>query len=292
MITRLLYVFAVGILLLGCADPVPKKKTVNTDKEQKPKKNLSVSSGKDNPLEEFDEKNIKERLNVGNGLSVEWIASPFKSNPTLKDGEVCLLSYRLTLPDGKIIDGNNRVKLPFIPYLVGYNMQIAGWDLGLHHLRVGDFAKVIIPAAMAYGSKGINKIVPPNSEVWLYVKVLAKVSPDGDKNGVKYWVFDKGEPTKLDETEDKEIFYHAIASSKSNPNVQNTYRKHLTLSYIPGQKNVVPGLRGLLKTARPGQKIFALISPEQAYGSQGYGTLVQPNEAVFYNLTIRSVREL
>lgn len=292
MITRLLYVFAVGIILLGCADPVPKKNTVKTDKEQKPKKNQSVSSGKDNPLEEFDEKNIKERLNVGNGVSVEWIASPFKSNPTLKDGEVCLLSYRLTLPDGKIIDGNNRVELPFIPYLVGYNMQIAGWDLGLHHLRVGDFAKVIIPAAMAYGSKGINNIVPPNSEVWLYVKVLAKVSPDGDKNGVKYWVFDKGEPTKLDETEDKEIFYHAIASSKSNPNVQNTYRKHLTLSYIPGQKNVVPGLRGLLKTARPGQKIFALISPEQAYGSQGYGTLVQPNEAVFYNLTIRSVREL
>jgi len=101
MITRFLYVFAVGILLLGCADPVPKKNTGKTDKEQKPKKNQSVSSGKDNPLEEFDEKNIKERLNVGNGVSVEWIASPFKSNPTLKDGEVCLLSYRLTLPDGK-----------------------------------------------------------------------------------------------------------------------------------------------------------------------------------------------
>lgn len=292
MISRLLYVFAVGIILLGCADPAPKKNKVKADTGQKPKDNLSLTSGKDNPLEEFDQKNIKERLNVENGVSVEWIASPFKSNPTLKDGEVCLLSYRLTLPDGKIIDGNNRVKLPFIPYLVGYNMQIAGWDLGLHHLRVGDFAKVIIPAEMAYGSKGIKNIVPSNSEVWLYVKVLAKVSPDGNKNGVKYWVFDKGEPTKLDGTEDKEIFYHAIASSKSNPNVQNTYRKHLTLSYIPGQKNVVPGLRGLLKTARPGQKIFALISPEQAYGSQGYGTLVQPNETVFYNLTIRSVREL
>ena len=171
-------------------------------------------------------------------------------------------------------------------------MQIAGWDLGLHHLRVGDFAKVIIPAKMAYGSKGIKNIVPSNSEVWLYVKVLAKVAPDGDKNGVKYWIFDKGKPSALDASEDKEVFYHAIASTKSNPNVQNTYRKHLTLSYIPGQKNVVSGLRGLLKNARPGQKIFALLSPDQAYGKQGYGNLVQPYESVFYNLTIRSVREL
>jgi FKBP-type peptidyl-prolyl cis-trans isomerase 2 len=96
----------------------------------------------------------------------------------------------------------------------------------------------------------------------------------------------------LDASEDKEVFYHAIASTKSNPNVQNTYRKHLTLSYIPGQKNVVSGLRGLLKNARQGQKIFALVSADQAYGKQGYGNLVQPDESVFYNLTIRSVREL
>lgn len=289
---RLLFALLLGFLMIGCADPAPKNNKVNPTKYRTPKKPLTPSTVKDNPITEFDEKNIKERLNIENGLSVEWIASPFKSNPTLKDGEVCLLSYRLTLPDGKIIDGNNRVKLPFIPYLVGYNMQIAGWDLGLHHLRVGDFAKVIIPAEMAYGSKGIKNVVPPNSDVWLYVKVLAKVAPDSDKNGVKYWVFDKGNPSKLDSSDDKEVFYQAIASTKTNPNVQNTYRKHLTLSYIPGQKNVVSGLRGLLKVARPGQKIFALVSSEQAYGTQGYGNLVQPNEAVFYNLTIGSVREL
>jgi FKBP-type peptidyl-prolyl cis-trans isomerase len=292
MITRFFYTLVVGMIFLGCTDPAPKKNRVYKERKHNPKKNLPVSNVKDNPLKEFDEKNIKERLNVENGVSVEWIASPFKTNPTLKDGEVCLLSYRLTLPDGKIIDGNNRVNLPFIPYLVGYNMQITGWDLGLHHLRVGDFAKVIIPAEMAYGDKGIKNIVPSNSKVWLYVKVLAKVSPDSDRNGVKYWIFDKGEPTQLDNTEDKEVYYNAIVSTKSNPNVQNTYRKHLTLSYIPGQRNVVPGLRSLLKSARPGQKIFALVSSEQAYGKQGYGALVQPDETVFYNLTISSVREL
>ena len=278
-------------LILGCSQkpasegkpPVPKQ----PNSEQPPKK-----EHEDNPIKEFDAKNIKEKKVVEGGLKVEWIDAPFKTIPSLQDGDVCLLSYRLTLPDGKIIDGNNRVKLPFIPYLVGYNMQIKGWDLGLKHLHVGDFAKIVIPASMAYGNTGIKNIVPPNSEVWLYVKVLAKVSPDGDANGIKYWVFDKGKPHPLDGTQDKEIFYQAIASCKSNPNVQNTYRKHLTLSYIPGQKNVVPGLRFLLKNARPNQHIFALLSPEQAYGSQGYGNLVQPNERVFFNITITSVREL
>jgi FKBP-type peptidyl-prolyl cis-trans isomerase len=287
IITYLFVLFA----LVGCSQN--KSKTNNKpQKQEEVKAGNKDTTGNANPLTEFDAKHVQRKELLQNGLSIEWIASPVQSSPTIQDGEVCLVSYRLTLPDGKIIDGNNRVNLPFIPYMVGYNMQIKGWDLGLKSLRVGDFAKITIPAPLAYGAKGINKVIPPNSQVWLYVKILAKVTPDYNKNGLKYWIFNKGEAGPLDATEDKEVFYHAMASTKSNPNVQNTYQKHMPLSYIPGQRNVVNGLRGLLTQARQGQKIYALLAPNMAYGDAGLGQIVLPNETVFYNLTIESVREL
>jgi len=196
------------------------------------------------------------------------------------------------LPDGKIIDGNSRLKLPFVPFIVGYNMQTPGWDIGFKELRVGDFAKIVIPAQKAYGKQGLSKVVPPDSPVWLYVRVISRVIPDYEGDGMKTWIFDKGEPNALDDDPDKEILYHCLASSKSNPHVQNSLIKNHPLTYMPGQLNVVPGLRNLLSKARKNQKIFALLSPKQAYGESGLGNIVQPNETVFFNITIASVRKL
>jgi len=58
-----------------------------------------------------------------------------------------------------------------------------------------------------------------------------------------------------------------------------------------GQKNVVPGLRKVLKNAKKGQKVFVLLDATQAYGVRGYGKLVRPNESLFYNLNITDIKE-
>ncbi|MFM7595869.1 MAG: FKBP-type peptidyl-prolyl cis-trans isomerase [Flavobacteriales bacterium] len=204
---------------------------------------------------------------------------------------MCLINYRVSLPDGKIFDGNNRLDLPFIPFMVGYNMQFKGWDIALKHLKVGDFAKVEIPAELAYGTKGLSNIVPANSSVWLYVKVVAKVAPEYNQGGIKTWTFEKGSNSKFDNAEQKEVYFHAIASSKHQAEVQNSFKRNLPLRYAMGQKNVVPGLRRVLKNAKKGQKLFVLLNAEQAYGKSGYGKLVLPNESLFYNLTITDIKE-
>lgn len=245
-----------------------------------------------NPFPDFDKKNIKKTKKLENGISVAWIESKVTTNPTLKDGEMCLISYRLTLNNGKIIDGNNRIKSPYIPFIVGYNMQTKGWDIGMKELRVGDFAKISIPSGLAYGKNGIRGAIPPNAEVWLYVKILAKLSPDYERNGSKIWIFNKGKPGPLDQASNKEISYHCIASSKSNAKIQNTFVNNHPLSFIPGQLSVVPGLRSVLSNARSDEKIFALLPPNEAFGNIGLGNLVLPNETVLFILSIASVREL
>jgi FKBP-type peptidyl-prolyl cis-trans isomerase len=262
-----------------------KPKTARAPKQR----NTKIPS--DNSLKDFDKGSITRTKIFEDGVTVKWFFESFKKNPTLTDGEVCLINYRISLPDGKIFDGNNRLDLPFIPFMVGYNMQFKGWDLALKHLKVGDFAKIEIPSELAYGSKGFSNIVPANSPIWLYVKVVAKVSPEYNQGGVKTWTFDKGTAGKFDNSEDKEIYYHAIVSSKNTAEVQNSFKRNLPLRYAIGQKNVVPGLRKVLKNAKKGQKIFVLLNSEQAYGKRGYGKLVQPNESLFYNLSITEIKE-
>ena len=168
---------------------------------KKPKTNIPT----DNSLKDFDKGNITKTKIFEDGVTVKWFFESFKKNPTLTEGEVCLINYRISLPDGKIFDGNNRLDLPFIPFMVGYNMQFKGWDLALKHLKVGDFAKIEIPSELAYGTKGFSNIVPANSPIWLYVKVVAKVSPEYNQGGIKTWTFDKGTPGKLDNSADKEV---------------------------------------------------------------------------------------
>ncbi len=263
------------------------KKTNTALTPKKPKTNIPA----DNSLKDFDKGNITKTKMFADGVTVKWFFEAFTKNPPLTDGEVCLINYRISLPDGKIFDGNNRLDLPFIPFMVGYNMQFKGWDLALKHLKVGDFAKIEIPSELAYGAKGFSNIVPANSPIWLYVKVVAKVSPEYNQGGIKTWTFDKGTPGMLDNSADKEVYYHAIVSSKNQAEVQNSFKRKLPLRYALGQKNVVPGLRKVLKNAKKGQKTFVLLNSEQAYGKRGYGKLVQPDESLFYNLSITDIKE-
>ena len=39
-------------------------------------------------------------------------------------------------------------------------------------LSVGDMAKVEIPSRLAYGKKGLGTVIPPNTDNWLFIKII------------------------------------------------------------------------------------------------------------------------
>lgn len=268
-----------------------KKSRVET-KKPKLVKNDSLSEfdqAKAN-LKTFEKGKIENTKSLENGIFIKWFK---KSNGAkIKKGEMVLIEYRLALPDGKIIDGNNRLNYPCIPFVVGYNMQTPGWDFGLQQLAVGDFAKIEIPAPLAMGEKGIKGIVPPNSVNWLFVKVLARVTPGVNENGIVSWKWKDCESQKNLNDSDKEISFHAIVSTESKSSVMNSYKSNFPLRYIPGQKTIVPGLRKLLKNAKKGERYIVILDSEKAYGSRGYSDLIKPNENVLYNIEITEVRPI
>jgi FKBP-type peptidyl-prolyl cis-trans isomerase len=233
-----------------------------------------------------DEFNFVGHLKTPSGIQIDWIEK--KDTRSLQKGELLMLEYRLSLPDGKIIDGNNRMKMPYLPFVLGFNMQNRGWDEALEYLSVGDIAQIKIPSELAYGKKGLGDLIPPNSENWLFVKVHGIVSESSNSNGVKTWELRSGKEDVMNK--ESKVKFHMIASTESRSNIFNTYASNFPVTYTRGQKNYPKGLRQVLNNAKNGQQLFVILDAAVAYGAKGYMDLVRPNEKVFYNLKILEVK--
>ncbi|KAI3843312.1 hypothetical protein MKW92_011064 [Papaver armeniacum] len=57
-------------------------------------------------------------------------------------------------------------------FRLGAGEVIAGWEIGINGMRVGDKRRITIPPLLAYGSKG-RQHVPPNSWVIYEIKMLS-----------------------------------------------------------------------------------------------------------------------
>lgn len=280
------------LLLFSACDDTPKskpvtKKVVKANTQDLKDLDTSAAGSKKN-LINFEKGKVSMRKKLASGVVLKWIERG--TGPGFKAGEMALIDYRLGTPDGRIIDGNNRIDLPFIPFVVGYSMQTQGWDLAFAHLRVGDFVKVEIPAALAYGSKGIKDVLAPNTPNWLYVKVISKIEPSTDADGIRAWKLADGQAFHLEEGGAKEIAYEFVASTPNKPNA--IMARKFPQRYVVGQKTTVPGLRKILKNALQGERYYIVLQPEQAYGSKGYGQVIAPNEPVFFLLDIVGVRSI
>jgi peptidylprolyl isomerase len=282
---------ALCILLWSCNDKPAANQTgkniVKANTAQNTDFDTSAGASKQN-LINFEKGKVSSTKKLANGIVIKWIKRG--KGPRFQAGEMALIDYRLALPDGKIVDGNNRIKLPFIPFVIGYSMQTAGWDLAFTELRVGDFVKVEIPAVLAYGAKGIKNVIEPNTDNWLFVKVISKVQPSIDTDGIRSWRLAQGEPFELAADAEKEIAYEFIASTPSRSNAINA--RKFPLRFVPGQKTVVPGLRKILKNALKGERYYVILSPNQAYGKKGYNNIIGPNESIFFMVDILGVRSI
>jgi FKBP-type peptidyl-prolyl cis-trans isomerase len=278
-------------IFFACNDNVQTKKDIKkitkANTQDLTALDTSATGSKKN-LINFEKGKVEYRKKLSSGIVLKWIERG--AGPGFKSGEMALIDYRLGTPDGRIIDGNNRIDLPFIPFVVGYSMQTQGWDLAFAHLRVGDFVKIEIPAALAYGSKGIKDVLAPNTPNWLYVKVLSKIKPSIDANGIRAWKLADGQPFEQEAGGVKEIAYEFVASTPNKPNA--IVARKFPQRFVVGQKTTVPGLRKILKNALQGERYYLVLAPEQAYGSKGYGQVIAPNEPVFFLLDIVGVRSI
>ncbi len=74
---------------------------------------------------------------------------------------------------GKKFDSSRDRKQPF-SFPLGGGRVISGWEQGVPGMKIGGTRRLIIPPALAYGSRNVgNGAIPPNSTLLFEIELLA-----------------------------------------------------------------------------------------------------------------------
>lgn len=86
-------------------------------------------------------------------------------------GKMVRVHYTGTLENGQKFDSSRDRGEP-IEFPLGVGYVIPGWDQGIAQLRVGDRARLTIPAALGYGEAGVPGVIPGGATLIFDVELI------------------------------------------------------------------------------------------------------------------------
>jgi len=125
-------------------------------------------------------------FNAGTGLQVftypdglKYIDLTVGTGAAAQSGMNIAVQYTGWLSTGNIFDTSRQAGRSPFALQIGVGQVIAGWDEGIPGMKVGGKRKLIIPAALAYGTAGQTDqttgtvIIPPNATLIFQVELLS-----------------------------------------------------------------------------------------------------------------------
>jgi FKBP-type peptidyl-prolyl cis-trans isomerase FkpA len=101
------------------------------------------------------------------GIGITMLTAGTGANP--KASDTVKVHYRGTLTDGKEFDSSYKRGQPASFPL---NRVIPCWTEGVQAIKVGGKAKLSCPSNLAYGSRGIPGVIPPDSVLNFEIELI------------------------------------------------------------------------------------------------------------------------
>ena len=106
------------------------------------------------------------------GLQYRIIHPGFGKRP--KASDMVTVNYKGMLINGKVFDATE----PGLPAQFQANKLIPGWTEALQLMREGDEWELVIPASLAYGSRGAGGgVIPPNQTLIFDLQLISVSEP-------------------------------------------------------------------------------------------------------------------
>lgn len=159
LLISIVIVVAFGLVVYLSVNSTPKNEAVNSLTEE----NMNTESENVN-------ENETQEPEFSSDLPQMQILKEGEGDAKVKSGDTVAVFYTGYLTDGTVFDSNVGGN-PF-EFTVGAGQVIAGWEIGLVDMKVGEQRRLVLPPAFAYGNQAIGPI-PANSTLVFDVELRA-----------------------------------------------------------------------------------------------------------------------
>ena len=220
--------------------------------------------------------------------------------PVPATGEIVQLDYVGKLADGTVFDSSYEVGQP-IAFPLGQGMVIPGWEEAVGQMAVGSTAKVVIPAAGAYGENGIPGVIPPNADLYFEMELLDILpgSPAAPANvaqsefittdsGLQYADLAEGNGSAPEDGQLVSIHYTGWLDDGTK--FDSSLDRGTPFMFPLGQEYVIPGLDEGLSDMKVGGKRQLVIPAELAYGAEGAGEVIPAGATLVFEIELLDIQ--
>lgn len=103
-------------------------------------------------------------------LKIEKLVAGSGAAP--RKGRLVTVHYTGWLTTGEKFDSSVDRDEPF-QFVLGAKQVIAGWDMGVAQMVVGDKVRLTLPPELAYGRGGYPDVIPPDATLVFEIELLA-----------------------------------------------------------------------------------------------------------------------